>query len=474
LAGTGKSTISATVAHSLHTSQRLGGAFFFSRSVAERSKPNLVFSTLARQLVLHVPHLSERIVAALRSDTDIGKAAVITQFEQLIAGPLRSTNGLLVPIIIVLDALDECSAPVDILSVIGESIKTLPPVFKLFITSRSELPVPEAFHGVGEPVRPYALHHDDDADKDIELVITKHLSRIAYNYQYEADWPGEENRRTLVQMAHGLFIWIATAIKFIEDEDADDPRSQLQILLDHRSNDNLKSSTWVELDWLYLQVLGRLFTQKASEQRLILFRKTFGVLVTAKNPLSAHALESLLDRSTDSQSLDERSVKQTVRRLQSILDVPASPTDPIQIIHPSLVDFLTNPKRCGDSRFFINPIDNHYLLACRCLQVMQDSLTYNICEIDPFLFNLETEDLSKRIAQRVPQALQYACRFWVDHLCRPEQSSPAVFTLIRTFYRDHLLGWIEILSLLGVVNSALAMLKSVQTWLSVIIQSLVP
>ncbi len=52
VAGTGKSTIAATIANWARKKGILGGSFCFAHNVAERSSPALVFPTLASQLSL--------------------------------------------------------------------------------------------------------------------------------------------------------------------------------------------------------------------------------------------------------------------------------------------------------------------------------------------------------------------------------------------------------------------------------------
>jgi hypothetical protein len=48
--GTGKTTIAYTVAEACRASKTLGATFFCSRYSAERSNPNLIFTTIAHQL----------------------------------------------------------------------------------------------------------------------------------------------------------------------------------------------------------------------------------------------------------------------------------------------------------------------------------------------------------------------------------------------------------------------------------------
>ncbi|KAJ2901564.1 hypothetical protein MKZ38_001697 [Zalerion maritima] len=61
MAGTGKSTISRTVARAFSGKQRLGGSFFFKRGDGDRGKAAKFFTTIAAQLVLDDPALAVQI-----------------------------------------------------------------------------------------------------------------------------------------------------------------------------------------------------------------------------------------------------------------------------------------------------------------------------------------------------------------------------------------------------------------------------
>jgi hypothetical protein len=52
-------------------------------------------------------------------------------------------------------------------------------------------------------------------DHDIATFLKHHLGIIAKECYQSDDWPGAEVIRRLVQSASGLFIWAATACRFI-------------------------------------------------------------------------------------------------------------------------------------------------------------------------------------------------------------------------------------------------------------------
>jgi hypothetical protein len=81
MAGTGKSTISRTVASRLKAKTSLAGSFFFKRGEEDRGNSKRLFPTLAEQLVISIPQLIPGIRKAIGDDPNISKKALREQFE---------------------------------------------------------------------------------------------------------------------------------------------------------------------------------------------------------------------------------------------------------------------------------------------------------------------------------------------------------------------------------------------------------
>jgi hypothetical protein len=179
LAGSGKSTISTTVARKLDEDGALGANFFFSRFDTRRSDPAVLFAALARQLG-HLPSLKKYIIQSLKTnDVDIGKASLYTQFMKLIVRPLQAAEGCLIPVIVVLDALDECNEPRLFLDILEQHINNLPPFFKIIATSRFEEPMRSTFRRMGNAVQTRVLERTSSGDADIRRIFQAELSRVA-------------------------------------------------------------------------------------------------------------------------------------------------------------------------------------------------------------------------------------------------------------------------------------------------------
>jgi hypothetical protein len=70
LAGTGKSTISRTVAHEYNEQKRLGASFFFSKGGGDAGHAGKFFTSLAAQLAFNVPSLRQYIREAVKNRSD--------------------------------------------------------------------------------------------------------------------------------------------------------------------------------------------------------------------------------------------------------------------------------------------------------------------------------------------------------------------------------------------------------------------
>jgi hypothetical protein len=394
----------------------------------------------------------------MMSQPDIRYANISYQIEQLIVNPLRKLAGSIRPCVVVVDALDECrgnGTPSFILSSLARYVSELSPL-KFLVTSRPENHITTAFRDrkLSASARRLILHevHLDVVQDDITSYLLSRLSSIRDAYDIQYDWPKMEDVRKLARLSHGLFIFAATSVKFIEDGNYCDPRGQLADLLNGPPGTD-DGSPHVHLDRLYAQVLHRAFANISSRlsDRL---RNILGSIVLIREPLSPLSLEQLI-------ALKSSTVRETLVHLHSIIIVPEDDTRTIRLLHPSFFDFITNPLRCRDPKFVVDVQTQHTLLVCACLRAMT-SLQPDICGItNPSILNSEVDDLSARIKTSILPHVQYACRHWVSHLAQATFSDDLV-NLVEEFCTKKLLNWLEVCSLLGELRSALLDLNTAQ------------
>ena len=120
-AGTGKSTISRTVAQTFKDREELGASFFFKRGEGDCGTAARFFSTITRQLLKRVPEIIPDVSAVIKGDPGISERSFKDQFEKLLLKPLCGLDlgPHKVVRVVVLDALDECHGDNNIKLLLG-------------------------------------------------------------------------------------------------------------------------------------------------------------------------------------------------------------------------------------------------------------------------------------------------------------------------------------------------------------------
>jgi hypothetical protein len=457
MAGTGKSTISRTVATSFAKDGLLGASFFFKRGEGDRGKASLVFPTIARQLMGKIPALMPSVRKAIDADPDVSKKMLSDQFEKLILQPLDSIRRT-TAIVIVIDALDECDGDEDVKTIIALLAKAVVRSVRLriFITSRPELPIRLGFKDVQGKYQGLALHQipEQVVEQDISTFLGYELARIkkAYNGQLPLGWPGEDDIRTLAQMAVPLFIFAATVCRFVDDKGRSNPAKRLKKVLEYRKATG--NSTLDKLDATYLPVLAQLTSGRTDQDKaevLAEFRNIVGPIVLLAQPLSVRSLARLLD-------IGPEDVRALLNSLHSVLDIPLVNDAPVRLFHLSFRDFLVDPAKRTKNEFWIDEAKYHKTLAERCIQLMGQCLKQDICGLK-MPGKLRSEVNQQIINANLSPALQYACQYWVHHL-KESKHNIEDDDFVHTFLTSHLLHWLEALSLLGSLSDGVLFIEA--------------
>jgi hypothetical protein len=190
-------------------------------------------------------------------------------------------------------------------------------------------------------------------------------------------------------------------------------------------------------------------------------RLVVGSIVLVFNPLSRENLAEILGISLGK-------VRNAAHIFHSVLIVPESDSEPMRVCHKSLADFVTDAKRCTDSRFYVDSSVYHMKLGVLCLKVMNEKLKRNICDLPPYAMNEDIDDLGERREKYIGGGLEYACRSWAKHLRFASCHGTHVRDVVKSlewFFNHKLLSWLEILSIIGDLGSAVYSLRDVRGWL---------
>ncbi|KAI9861064.1 MAG: hypothetical protein M1813_005493 [Trichoglossum hirsutum] len=462
MAGTGKSTVARTVARICNEQERLGASFFFSRGGGDISHAGKFFTSIAVQLANKLPPLKRYICEAVAAHNDIASQDPRDQWTQLVLQPLSKlvANSFQPPLILVVDALDECEDENDIrrtLQLLAEARALTKVRLRVFMTSRPEIPIRHGFYDIPEAERQdFVLHNISLSviEHDISLFFEYNLGIIRRERIHAANWPGEQTIKRLVQGAGGLFIWAATACRFISDGRRFAER-RLSLIL---QGDVSITAPKEKLNEIYNTILANSVSDEYDDQEkeklYEMLRLTLGAIVILFSPLSVASLASLLH-------IHKEVIDQTLDDLHSILEVPKDQDHLIRLHHPSFRDFLIDEQRCHAEHFWVDEKEAHKALAENCLRFMSKNLKRDICDLRvPGALASEVD--SCRLEQCLPADLQYACRYWCQHL----QLSKARLcdnSEVHIFLQKHLLHWLEALSLIGKTSDSVQMLTNAQS-----------
>jgi hypothetical protein len=473
-AGTGKSTVSRTVAEALDIEGRLGASFFFKRGRADRSHAQLFFSTVAKQLADKVPGLGHALASALEKDPSLCKRHIKKQFDRLLLRPFQSNlagQPLLEGYFLVIDALDECEKLEQVESLL-KLLKRLEDVtrsrIRILVTSRPGPPLIQGCRPLSSSLLRDIQFEDAQVEpiwSDLEIFFNHGLAQIGARYprlnpfgSLPKDWAKPHDIKLLVNKSDPLFIVAFTICKILSSSDM--PREDLRQILSQ--TDGHGDSTG--LKFVYLFVLRRAvawISGESTTETLILF---VGSLILLYNPLSATSLSKLLGTSM-------QEIRAFVAPLRSVLNVSElvdgtpDPLGAIRLFHVSFRDFLVDQDLKEDEkseRFWIDEAQAHKRLTGHCLRLLsEDTLVEDVCRIKAPRTRRAVVSQAT-IAEYLPEEVVYACSYWMQHAVMSGEYLEDDGDVHR-FLKVHLLHWIEALSWLGKTSDVIRLLESLQS-----------
>ena len=356
-AGTGKTTVAHTIAAEYDQRGRLAASFFLWRKTGDRDDINKLVSTLAYQIVQNVSVAKEGLEKhlGLKNDSQepfavlrdrLWKISIEDRLSKLLTNRSILNSGSLVPNLLIIDGLDECSSREGIHRLIQWIRKNKTP-FRFLLTSRPELDIKLSFiSGRHTNVRTLSLTESED---DIRKYFVEQLEKVWPIQQRLEEygpphWPLNSDLDKLVEKSEGLFIYAATAIRYIKE---DNPSKRLEdVLVLHTG-----------LDYLYVQVI------EVARKRQY-FDIVMGSVMYLRYPLSVDDLSAIL--ATLNKYLTSAGICSALRGCHSILSFGAG--EIIEPRHASLRDFLTDQSR--SMTLFLAPATCHGRLMLGCLSVI--------------------------------------------------------------------------------------------------------
>jgi len=467
-AGTGKSAIAWTVClrASKSPDMVLGGSFFCSRSASWAAQRDIrcVIPTLAQLLARQSTTFSQALADELARDPDVLHKQVAVQLEQLLSKPLRSLGRTPVPVLFVIDALDECggqspssetlgdaethrivSEMLDALVALCHAEPDLP--VKFLVTSRPETHIRDTPVSDVEFSKVLCLHtvSDEQVAADIRLYIAAKLLNQRLRGRFTDD-----DVRKLSDLCGGLFIIAATALKYAFERGNDSAVARFKTLL-NTSQDGLSSKAAAPLDHMYALILedaARVEETEVDVDRLPALFRFLSALLSARMILSVTAMADLLNLSAD----DLRAI---ISRLHAIIHVPEDDHVPgLRTLHASFGEYFF---RRAPSQLCVSEVLVHETPARACLSVMADHLHFNVSQSSS-----SYEPNASTRPDCITLSLEYACTQWIYHIASLQESS-VLDMVVDNNFRPKFLFWLEVMSVLGQVQRAIAMLMFATT-----------
>jgi hypothetical protein len=452
LAGTGKSTLSTTIAQIMLSLHRLGAFFFFNRDIPQRNSGTLI-RTLAYQLATFDPCFGAAISRLVTDNGNIAMMPLEFQFENLLSNTLKSVEWSGGPIVLIIDALDECGREADrrdLIQVLSKGFSDLPSFIRIIVVSRQESDIQHAL-GSHSHLRPYPLDIDSVTNKDdISEFIRHRLEEIREkdpdldlkmredNSSLGTCWPGDDKIRSLANAADGLFIWASTACLYIDDGFDYDER------LSNLINKHPSSGPFAKLDILYATGLSAGPWNDPSFSSGC--RRVLGVILCAQVPLSYSVIDALLEFHLSAK---------IISRLKCVLD--STEKGEIRILHSSFYDYLVS-ERCAHESWSIDLELHNKECALGCIKLLDKELRENICGM-----TLPYHKKSKPLSD----AISYASKFWIEHVCLVSSVDDDILNQICNFLDNHLLHWMEVMSILKSHDHTIRSVDDLMKWLRV-------
>jgi hypothetical protein len=468
MAGTGKSAISTTFAVNMADEGLLGATFFVDKQIAERTDPHRIVQSLAYDLAEGDHSRLHALWSVLCAKPTIMEMPLREQVKALIKKPLDATYTE--TLVIVIDGLDECapSNRILLLSTLVDCLVGFP--IKLLISSRNDEIIAKRFADI-DHILCLEEQLADEVAKDVRLYWEHNLDKLCH-LRGITDWRHSVSLDRLVELTGHLYIYAKTILKIIQNS----RRNPIEELKEHITTSSRVTSPTVPykyslLDGLYFHILRQAVCDDdgtANPTHALGLQAILEVVIFARHPLTPRALSELLN-------LDAYELNAYLATMASVLVIPdaTSADGIIRPLHQSFPDFVCSHGGDVHPNLVIDAAIANAHLTEYCLARLNKHLHFDMCNIrDPSLFNDEVEDLESQLEIHIPLTLRYSCNYWGVHyleylrLSIPQCGVPMG---LLEFCNNHLLHWIELLSLLCGLNDTLGVLPTLLATLQVTI-----
>ncbi|KAJ7914024.1 hypothetical protein B0H13DRAFT_1873367 [Mycena leptocephala] len=369
IAGSGKSTLSATVVDNLRKNHTpVTAQFFISRNIPETIDPSKLVPTIAKQLAESSPAAAHIIHDTLKNGFPPSREE---QVKTLLLAPIRELSKSCDMVIILIDALDElqnaAESVLEILLPIAPRDCDLPDNVRFIITSR-----PERWADISrseslelQVFKQHTLTTASSVNEVHNFIVARMKEITPRDWD---GWPPEDQLLMLAGKADGLFHYAGTALQWIKDQIREHNESCRPWVLDRLT----QMGGLDQLQDLYKLILTSFENidrpariEQLREDRLHGFQHVIGTILVLREPLTIGQIIALLANIQK----DQFDVKHFLEQFRSVLvpGMTASFEEATPQMHKSFRDYIMN---AASPEFRILSGQAHFMTARSCLEVI--------------------------------------------------------------------------------------------------------
>ncbi|KAI1128895.1 hypothetical protein F5Y10DRAFT_164427 [Nemania abortiva] len=405
---TGKSVLCSHVIDQLNTQNLKCSYFFFKHGKAGRASLADCFRGLAYQMSLNDPTVAQRVLQLDRDGESWDQHDDRMIWKKLFVNAIFRLSTISSHIWVV-DALDECVK----FSNWFKLLPQLPPGLRLFITSRSTDEIERGITSLGPRVVTRSLTNHDTAE-DMHAYLSARLEDLSLENV-------DELCRRILTKSQGSFLWVRLVLQEFESAYTDE---DIEAILQDVPDD---------LYEMYNRMLEMIESEK---RRTKLARSILSWVTLACRPLTIDELRCAIRLDINETPHNMEKAIPTVCGQLVFIDQASR----VHMIHETAREFLLSEDL--DSTLAVKKSERHGHLAQLLCKYLATDAVKTPQGFQPFR--------GTKLSAAIDTSLvEYAARFFAEHLYRSNSEDAAPMYELCTFLKSNVLYWFELIAQTG-------------------------
>ncbi|TVY14338.1 Vegetative incompatibility protein HET-E-1 [Lachnellula arida] len=425
----GKSVMAAHVIRFLEGTNSNCSYYFFKHNDQSKTTLSGCLRSLAYQMSLDDVRISQKILLLKEESVRFDLNNELAIWRKLFLGGIFEIS-VSRPHFWVIDGLDECNSPVNIMSLLSNGTSGFP--LRVFMTSRPTSNVVREVSHLGGLVHIHEMTAQDTCG-DIELYLQAYVKDLPL----VDDLSRQSVTKTILEKSGGSFLWVALVLE------------ELRTAFSKNNIQQILTVVPQGMDPLYQRALD-LISQTNRGKHLI--KAILSWTVCAIRPLTLEELENVLELDLGEHvlALDKFIASNCWQFVQ------VERGKKVSLIHETVRAFLLREDL--KSEFAVNKRGSHSRIADICLQYLcSDQMKPPRSQRLLYLYH-------SKIAKRSPFA-KYASEFFSQHLRRSYSEEVPRFLSLCSFLGGNVFSWIEHIARTGNLQHLVQAAKDMKGYL---------